>query len=286
MISDIRLSNMSEVTEVIQKKDFDTRSGRYRSSYVFRGLHDCSYHLVTSLKRNCSTESEQLEPAIIRNFAKYAASENPLLLEDKWNTIILGQHHGLPTRLLDWTYSPLAALHFATDDTDYANFNEKDSVIWAVDVNEVHKLLSQRYKEKLSENYAFFFTVGMLNEICPNIDQFDADMKENSILFLEPPSIDQRIINQYSYFSVIPNGMNDIEAFLAEKTQNTKRYIIDKSLKWCVRDMLDGLNINERIIYPGYDGIASWLKRHYYYNEKVSQKLVEQHDKLYDKSSY
>lgn len=89
-------------------------------------------------------------------------------------------------------------------------------------------------------------------------------MKDDSMVLLEPPSINQRIINQYSYFSVVPKQMPDIEAFLDSKTEHTIKYVIDKKLKWRIRDMLDHLNINERIIYPGLDGLSSWIKRHYY----------------------
>ncbi len=104
----------------------------------------------------------------------------------------------------------------------------------------------------------------MLNELACDLDSYDADMGENSMVLLEPPSIDQRIINQYSYFAIIPSGMNDIEKFLSERTMHTVKYIIDKSLRWKIRDMLDRMNINERMIYPGLDGLSAWLKRHYY----------------------
>ena len=43
-----------------------------------------------------------------------------------------------------------------------------------------------------------------------------------------------------------------------------RTYIIDRKLRWDLRDILDQLNMNERMIYPGMDGIAKWLARHYY----------------------
>ena len=76
--------------------------------------------------------------------------------------------------------------------------------------------------------------------------------------------------SQFSFFSVIPSDMDDIEEFLWKYTNNTVRFIIKKELRWQARDLLDHLNISERIIYPGLDGLSRWLERHYYVKEDHS----------------
>ena len=93
---------------------------------------------------------------------------------------------------------------------------------------------------------------------------YDKDMGSSAMLMIEPPSVDVRIVNQYSFFSVIPTDMHDIEGFLDEHTDKTVRYIIKKEIRWQIRDMLDHQNVSERIVYPGLDGLSRWLGRHYY----------------------
>lgn len=254
----------NDIWDIISEQAYDKRISRNRSSYLYRGRPNVSFRLETGLVRNCKDKGKILEKSILRNFTKYASTEEPGLENSKWRQLIIGQHHGLPTRLLDWTYSPLAALHFATSGEAFSQMEENDCVIWAIDIEEIHSLLPQKYSDELQKGNAYLFTVKMLEQVVRELDQYDNDMKADAMVLLEPPSIDQRIINQYSYFSVIPRDMTDIEAFLESKTANTVKYIIDKTLKWRIRDMLDQLNVNERIIYPGLDGLSSWIKRHYY----------------------
>ena len=87
------------------------------------------------------------------------------------------------------------------------------------------------------------------------------------MLVIEPPSLDRRIISQYSFFSVVPMGMKNIEHFLDVNTDKTARFVIAKELRWQVRDFLDHQNITERMVYPGLDGLSQWLGRHYYVRE-------------------
>ena len=97
-----------------------------------------------------------------------------------------------------------------------------------------------------------------------SLDAYDRAMEDSAMVVIEPPSIDPRIVNQYAFFTVVPMGISDIEGFLTEKTKDTRKYIISKELRWMIRDILDEANMNERMIYPGLDGISQSLKRHYY----------------------
>ena len=246
--------------EQTYREDLD----RYRSLYVYRGMTNADFTLKTSLTRDCKQKAKSLEPSILSNFTKYAALEDPSIERSIWRQMILGQHHGLPTRLLDWSFSPLTGLHFSVTERFPDDTGKHDSAVWRLDVKELHRRLPARYQKVMAEHLSTVFSVDMLGEVCESLDQYDTDREGKAFVILEPPSIDRRIVNQYSFFSVMPHGMDDIQAFLDENTQNTVKYVIKKELRWQVRDMLDQLNINERIIYPGLDGISRWLARHYF----------------------
>lgn len=264
MINVREIHEIHEIWDIISEQKYEDKIDRYRSSYLYRGMPNTNFHLETSLYRNCKYKGHELEKSILRNFTKYASIEVPNLVGSVWSQLIIGQHHGLPTRLLDWTYSPLIGLHFATSGESFFEMQENNCVVWVIDIEEINGLLPHKYKDKMREEQAYLFTVEMLNEVAQSLENYDNDMENKSMILLEPPSINQRIINQYSYFSIIPREISNIESFLNSKTEHTIKYVIDKSLKWRIRDMLDQLNVNERIIYPGLDGLSSWIKRHYY----------------------
>jgi hypothetical protein len=264
MIKTVEIDRIKKVMELIEDQKFNDEIHRMRSTYFYRGLPDAGYKLTTSLRMNCKHLYGELEPAVLRAFTKYASIEDPELNNSVWRQMIIGQHHGLPTRLMDWTRSPLTALHFASNENNFDKMDKRDSVVWRIDISDVNRNLPDRYLEVLKKNHAFVFSVDSLSELVDNLPSYDTDMGGNAFVCIEPPSVDQRIINQYSFFSIIPNGMKDIEAFLADRTANTVKYIIKKEIRWDVRDLLDQLNINERILYPGLDGLSKSLARHYF----------------------
>ena len=263
MIKIIEVKSMEDVLKITADQPLD-RNGRYRGYYLYRGLPNSSFELKTSLQRNCDTRSAILEKAVLNNFAKYTATEAEVDTESVWRRMILGQHHGLPTRLLDWTHSPFVGLNFATSDSDMHNLDKNDCVLWRIDIADLHEKLPKEFQYVMKKEGATVFSVDMLNEATDSLEKYDEITEGKSMVIMEPPSIDPRIINQYAFFSVIPGNVTNIEEFLDKYTDNTVKYIISKDLKWRIRDFLDEANISERTIYPGLDGICKWLARHYY----------------------
>lgn len=269
MITVRHITKIDELGPIIFDQNLDRDLNRYRSGSLYKGLNNEKWELTTSLYRNCGTKKRELESIILRSFTKYASYEDPQLKDSVWRQLIIGQHHGLPTRMLDWTYSPLIGLHFATS-VEPEKLGIRNAVLWKIDADELNDKLPDKYKRVLNQDRAYMFTVEMLQKCTGSLTEYDLDMQDHAMVLMEPPSIDQRIVNQYASFAIIPNqiekpdGSRTIEQYLNDNTEKTVKYIIDKSLVWRIRDMLDQMNINERIIYPGMDGLSQWLKRHYY----------------------
>lgn len=262
MIIEKRIETMEEILAIAADQPKDA-NGRYRGYYLYRGLPNSEFHLQTSLQRNCGDKKNILEPKLLSNFAKYTATEESINLESVWRKMIIGQHHGLPTRLLDWTHSPFVGLNFAVSDGDFASLDKNDCVLWRIDLSKLHDKLPQPFQDEMQSSGARVFSVDMLNHVCNSIMEYDELTQGKSMVVLEPPSIDPRIVNQYAFFSVVPGQVDDIEALLGECVDAYK-YVISKDLKWRIRDFLDEANISERTIYPGLDGICKWLARHYF----------------------
>ena len=264
MIQVVSIKTIEDLMPLLSEQEWREDLHRNRSSYVYRGMPNTEFKMVTTLRRCCKDLSKALEPAILNNFKKYAVIEDPTIAQSIWRQMILGQHHSLPTRLLDWTHSALVGLHFATAEENLEAMEDHDCMVWRIDMNEIHSLLPESYQDVIRKNVSSVFSVDMLTQVTNSLDQYDRDMGDKSMVVIEPPSINSRIVNQYSFFSIIPTEMTDVEKFLDENTQNTVMYVIDKNLRWRVRDMLDQLNISERIVYPGLDGLSKWIARHYY----------------------
>lgn len=264
MSSIVEIRTVEQAARLILDQEYNPEINRLRSHFLFRGMPDATFPMVTSLQRNCKEKQRILEPSILKNFGKYARITDPTLKDSAWELMTLGQHHGLPTRLLDWSHSSLIALHFATSENDINDTDKRDGVVWRIDARELAQRLPEDYKAVLRRENTFIFSVETLTEVAPTLEEYDREMAGQCMVMVEPPSEDQRIINQYAYFSPVPMGMDRVDDFLEKNTENTVKYIIDRKVRWDLRDLLDQFNISERIIYPGLDGLSKWIGRHYY----------------------
>jgi hypothetical protein len=249
-----------EILDSLYAGSWNQELRRFRSPYAFRGLSRSNHRLASSLVRLAepAADVKRLELALLRNFRKYAHGE-AVGADSIWDWLALGQHRGLPTRLLDWTYSPLVALHFATENT--AEFSE-DGVVWCVNFVEANKRLPLRLKRMLQQEGSDTFTVEMLAAF-RSLRQFDALSREAFVVFLEPPAVDRRILNQLALFSLMSDPAATLDDWLRTHPDLCRRVPIPAALKWEIRDKLDQANVNERVLFPGLDGLSRWLTRYY-----------------------
>ncbi|MHA6249545.1 FRG domain-containing protein [Pontibacter sp. CAU 1760] len=256
---DIVVNSWLELQEILFSNTWDDRISRFRSSYVYRGSWSTEVGLRTSIMR-IGSNYDKLEPHLLRNFRKYAHYDAIPPGNSLWNWLAVAQHHGLPTRLLDWTYSPYVALHFATADlTAY----DLDGCVTCINYVKTKEHLPMPLKLALDDEGSNVFTPEVLEPVASSFKAIKGFQEEDFVLFLEPPSLDQRIVHQYALFSMMSDVKAELGNWLLEHPELYFRVIIPASLKWEVRDKLDQANITERVLFPGLSGLSQWLKRHY-----------------------
>jgi hypothetical protein len=256
VVADVRVESWSELQEAVFEGAWQSAIARHRSQFVFRGAPHAVHGLETSLQTGGYVAHER---HLLTSFRKYAL-RNAVHGDWVWNWLSLAKHHGLPTRLLDWTYSPYVAMHFATH--DIRNFGV-DAAIWCVDYRQTNELLPAALRKLLEKEDVNILTTEMLNRAATTLDEFDALSKHEFVVFFEPPSLDERIVNQFALFSLPSRAALSLEALLSRRPAMYRRVIIPAALKWEVRDKLDQANITERVLFPGLDGLSQWLKRYF-----------------------
>jgi hypothetical protein len=257
----VTVSSWTQLVDELYKESWDESIQRFRSPFVFRGVPDAAVDLSTTLMRLAVGHEDisSLERHILRNFRKYAHSD-ATLGTSVWNWLAIAQHHGLQTRLLDWSYSPFVAMHFMTADL---NRYDRDGVIWCINHRVANGFLPDKLKKEAESAGSDAFTAEMLDRVAPTLEEFDNLAPKPFLLFLEPPSLDPRIANQFALFSVISSPTRSLDEWIEEHPDLARKVIVPANLKWEIRDKLDQAGMSERVLYPGLDGLARWLSRYY-----------------------
>ncbi|MEA2465280.1 MAG: hypothetical protein QOJ98_3027, partial [Acidobacteriota bacterium] len=173
---ELRVNTWTELQEAVFQDAWQESLSRHRSNHVFRGLPRARHGLETSLQTG---GFEAHERHLLSSFRKYALRAG-VHGDWVWNWLSVAKHHGLPTRLLDWTYSPYVAMHFATHDVRHF---EEDAAIWCVDYRKMTDTLPRKLRDVLEEEDVKIFTTELLNRVATTLDEFDDLSKDDFVVF-------------------------------------------------------------------------------------------------------
>mgnify|MGYP001554261791 CR=1 FL=1 len=254
----ITVHSWCELQEQLFSDAYDPHLGRFRSPYVFRGAQSKKYKLRSALHR-MGQNYREIEKHMLRNFRRYA-HRDVVERDSVFNWMAVAQHHGLPTRMIDWTYSPLIAIHFATAEIEKFN---RDGCIYMINFVKAQKFLPLDLKKVLDEEGGDVFSVGNLSEKIHYLKDLKTLYPDTFPIFMEPPSLDDRMVNQYALFAFMSDIDCTLHKWLSSHPEIARKLIIPKEIKWELRDKLDQANITERLLFPGLDGLSMWLKRQY-----------------------
>jgi hypothetical protein len=204
-----------------------------KKTIIYRGLRDLTFELVPKVGRykkfkNLSASAlQEEEQTMLRLFKEQALPHLDFRPRDDWEWLAIAQHHGLPTRLLDWTRNPLVAAYFAVE-----REHEGRSVI--------HAYHSTTFID--TQKYADPFARSKLGKFIPT-------------------HVTKRITAQVGLFTIHPSPTRPFES------PEISRLVIRNRLRKPLKKTLYKYGIHRASLFPDLDGLAAhieWLRTDVY----------------------
>jgi len=262
-ITEIHVASLGELVDLVTPGQPQPDTGRRRGTGVYHGAVDARAPLLTSLDRLGGVDPPHgkvgLEEHILRNFIRYSRPHLDMAPANEWELLVMAQHHGVPTRLLDWTYSPLVAAHFATA----RGARRGVAAVWRLDWQKLHEAFSfPRLALLIQDLEQLFPTEGPFTTSA----LFHRDSQAPPFAcMIEPPSLDNRIVAQQATFTLCSDKSRPFDTFLERHGLGSAltKFIIPAEEVARFRDQLDLVGFDERRLFPDLDGIAARLRRYY-----------------------
>jgi hypothetical protein len=218
------------------------------SSWVFRGMGDTRFGLVPGVGRGNYDLAK--ERTILEIFERRATEFLDLTQMSQWDKMALAQHHGLPTRLLDWTTNPLVAAYFAT--------TSSPSIVEARKVGSRAKPFNAVPSAEFVSARIVAFRVRSRFIVSPEKDKDPFDRRE--VGFILPRSVATRIVTQGGLFSCHP-----IPSVAWDEPMLKSQHIFDVpgDLRKYFQQRLFYLGIEPQRIMSGLDGVGARLAWQY-----------------------
>ncbi len=220
------------MTDICKLQDVFDRLHHYftepRGRWVFRGHPNREYKLVPSVGRGAHTSQsrENYERSLFNIFCREAGGYISSLPSDDWEWLSLAQHHGLPTRMLDWTYNPLVALYFAVEALPTI-----EGELFAIRTN---SKVSARGQQKSP------FSIARPTKYYPNI-------------------VSPRIRAQEGIFIICSQLETPLNQYLRDDWR-LERFAIPAPAKEVLRYELFRVGVHASSIYPDIEGLSARLR--------------------------
>jgi len=194
---------------------------------------------------------------------KFKSRAIPFLREslsnnDYWSWLFLMQHHGVPTRLLDWSSSALVALAFAVLYRGN-NYADRDAVIWCL--NPIKLNSEDRVRIILKDN-ELIPDISVVKKV-ESVYKFKPDSSSDYPIAITGPLNNDRIVAQKGTFTLFPDKVAFNLEDRDEADQFLTKFIIPKNDVESIKKQLLILGISETSVYPELASLGHEIKREF-----------------------
>jgi hypothetical protein len=228
----------------------------------FRGLGDVNWELQPRLYRvnreinQLLDEEEELRSEFRRRGMQLISGERPPQSEFEW--YFLMQHHGVHTRLLDWTDGSLTALYFAVEPFAQRDTEKHDAVVWMLDPSWLNK---KTFRKRDDAEGVALPEWDLSKEYLPVIFEGNR-LRRTFPIAIDPSHISKRVAVQRSRFLIFGNKRDGLMK-VARATTNPR--LIQLRIAYDairpIQKQLETCGITRATVFPDLDGLSRELRR-------------------------